>query len=214
LSCEENLKKRVLVIYYSFTQQTHLLLKKFCSGLENCGLDIQCERLQPVEPYEFPLKSDLRLASVMMKTFFRMRNEIKPVSEQCYKDWDYIVLAGPTWSYHPSGPMLDFMDRFGKSVLRGKKVIPFISCRSYWRIHHLTIKRMLIKCEALPMAPLVFQHPTKEPYRFIGLLLQLRGRVIRGKWFRKHYAFYGHSKAQSEEAYHYGETLGKSMVEE
>lgn len=212
-SCEDNLNKRVLVVYYSFTQQTRLLLKKFGAGMESKGIDVHFERLEPLNPFEFPFLTDFRLATVMVRTFFRQRNEIQPVSDRCYEEWDYVVLAGPTWSYHPSGPMLDFLDRFGEKVLKDKKVVPFISCRSYWRVHYLSLKHILSKVGAIPLPPLVFEHPTREPYRFIGLFLQLRGKMIRKNWFRKHYAFYGHNKEQGEDAFLYGEKLGESMLD-
>ena len=205
------MKKRVLVVYYSFTQQTHILLKQFCAGLKEQGVEVALERLELVNPYEFPFKTDWRLFTVMVRTFCRRRKEIQPVSNKCFEDWDYIVLAGPTWSYHPSGPILDFLDKYGLSVLGGKKVIPFISCRSYWRLHHLNLKKVLRKVKASSQSLLVFEHPTKEPYRIIGLILKLRGKMIRGDWFRKHYPMYGHSKEQAKEAYLCGVELGKNM---
>lgn len=208
------MKKRVLVIYYSFTQQTHILLRQFSAGLLQQGLEVEYERLQPLNPYEYPFQTDTRLVAVMIRTFFRGRKKVKPVSDKCYKSWDFIVLAGPTWSYHPSGPMLDFLDTYGQSVLAGKKVIPFISCRSYWRIHHLSLKRELRRVGAHAYPPLVFKHPMKEPYRFIGLLLKLRGKMIQKQWFRKHYESYGHSTAQGQEAFRYGVKLAKNMSAE
>lgn len=207
------MKKRVLIVYYSFTQQTRILVRQFCRGLEGEGVEVAFERIKPLNPYEFPFKTDLRLVNVMIRTFFRGRKEVEPVSDRCFEAWDYIVLAGPTWSYHPSGPMLDFLDRYGASVLRGQKVIPFISCRSYWRLHHLSLRRVFKKLGAEPQAPIIFMHPTKEPYRFIGLLLKLRGKMIRSNWFRKHYEMYGHSKEQAMQAFDYGVKLGKSMLD-
>ena len=207
------MKKRVLVVYYSFTQQTRILLKQFCAGLEEQGVEYDYERIESVNPYEFPFKSDLRLISVMTRTFFRGRKEIQPISEKCFDSWDYIVLAGPTWSYHPSGPILDFLDRYGESVLAGKKVLPFISCRSYWRVHHLSLKRVLEKMGAHSLSPIVFEHPMKEPYRVMGLLLKLRGKIIQHDWFRKHYESYGHSKVQRQEAYKCGVDFGKKITD-
>ncbi|MFT5697629.1 MAG: multimeric flavodoxin WrbA [Desulforhopalus sp.] len=210
----DKLKKRVLVVYYSFTQQTRILLKQFCAGLKEEDVDVYCERIEPINPYEFPFQSNLRLVSVMVRTFFRGRKEVRPVSDRCFEDWDYVVLAGPTWSYQPSGPMLDFLDRYGESVLRGKKVIPIISCRSYWKIHHMSLQRVFKKVGAEAQPPLVFEHPMKEPYRVIGLLLKLRGKMIRHDWFRKHYEMYGHNKVQTEQAYRYGVELGQNISQD
>ena len=192
----------MLIVFYSFTQQTRLLLQKFVEGLDGEGIEVVLERLEPVVSYSFPFKTNFSLAKAMIETFFRSRMTIQPVNEICFKDWDCIVLAGPTWSYYPSGPMLDFLDRYGKQVCAGKMVIPFISCRSYWRLHYWTVKKRLLRAGARPVRPIVFVHPIREPWRFIGLVLQLRGKMVRKKnsWFRKRYPAYGHNKTQGDEA--------------
>ena len=207
-------RKRVLIIYYSFTQQTKLQLKKFIAGLESAGIEVSQERLEPLDPYEFPFKSNVGLAMAMVRTFFRRRMTIRPVAEQCFGPWDCIVLAGPTWSYHPSGPMLDFLDRYGRQVCGGRMVIPFISCRSYWQLHYWTIKGYLRRYGAIVEKPVVFTHPIREPWRLIGLVLQLRGKMVRreNSWFRRHYPGYGHSKEQGTEALEKGRALGEKLL--
>lgn len=206
-------KNRVLIVYYSFTQQTRLLLKKFVAGLESEGAEVVLERLEPIEPYEFPFKTNYRLARAMVRTFFRHRTTIKPVTDTCFEQWDCVVLAGPTWSYHPSGPILDFIDRHGHEVCKGRRVIPFISCRSYWRIHYWSIKKQLKSMGADVVAPIVFLHPIKEPWRFIGLVLQLRGKMVsKGEsWFRKYYPGYGHSREQGDEAMEEGIRVAREL---
>lgn len=204
----------MLIVFYSFTQQTRLLLKKFVAGLEEEGIEVVLERLEPVEPYDFPFKSNLSLATAMVMTFFRRRLTIHPVNANCFDGWDCIVLAGPTWSYHPSGPMLDFLDRYGRQVCAGKAVIPFISCRSYWRLHYWTMRRRLTSYGARTEPPIVFMHPIREPWRLIGLVLQLRGKMVRreNSWFRRHYPGYGHSKEQGDMAMAEGRRLAQKLL--
>ena len=152
----------------------------------------------------------------MVMTFFKKRMTIQPVSEACYGSWDCIVLAGPTWSYHPSGPMLDFLDRFAQEVCGGTIVIPFISCRSYWQLNFSTLKKRLTVCGCKVWKPIVFMHPQKEPWRVIGLILQLRGKMMRreNSWFRKHYPGYGHSKEQGNAAFVAGKELAEQLLKE
>ncbi len=209
-------RKRVLIVFYSFTQQTRVLLKKFIEGLESEGIEVGLERLEPVDPYAFPFKTNFKLAVAMVRTFFRQRMKIHPVSARCFEDWDCVVLAGPTWSYQPSGPILDFLDRYGQQVCAGKKVIQFISCRSYWRVHYWTVEKRLKQYSAQPAKPIVFVHPIREPWRFIGLVLQLRGKMVRKEksWFRKHYPGYGHSKKQGEEALLEGRRIARQCLSE
>jgi hypothetical protein len=189
-------------------------LKKFIIGLESSGITVAQERLEPISPYEFPFRTSMRLVAVMVMTFFQKRMAIRPVAEKCFEDWDCIVLAGPTWSYHPSGPMLDFLDRYGRDVCAGKMVVPFISCRSYWQIHNWTLQRRLGAYSTKVQEPIVFMHPYEEPWRFIGLILQLRGKIVRREktWFRRHYPSYGHSKEQGVEAMEKGKALGEKLM--
>ena len=104
-------KKRVLIVYYSYTQQTRILLKRFIAGLESADIEVVQEQLEPIAPYEFPMTTNTRLAIAMVATLFQRRMAIRPVAKHSFGSWDCIVLAGPTWSYNPSGPMLDFLDR-------------------------------------------------------------------------------------------------------
>lgn len=207
-------KGRILIVYYSFTQQTRVLLRKFVDGLESEGVEVALEKLEPCQPYDFPFRTTYQLLTAMISTFFRRRMEIKPINDVCFDYWDCVVVAGATWSYHPSGPVLDFLDRYGEKVCSNKLVIPFISCRSYWRIHYWDLKRQLKKCGAEVAEPIVFLHPMREPWRFIGLVLQLRGKMVRksdSSWFRKHYPGYGHSKSQGEEAFRKGVEVAKTL---
>ncbi len=207
-------KKRVLVVYYSYTQQTKMQVRKFISGLECAGIEVSQERLEPVRPYAFPFKTNLRLLIAMMLAFFQKRMTIRPVSSDCFHSWDCIVLAGPTWSYYPSGPVLDFLDCYGKAVCGGSVVIPFISCRSYWRLHYWTLKRRLGRFGCDVQKPVIFMHPQKEPWRFFGLILQLRGKIPRreNSWFRQRYPGYGHSKEQGEYAREEGKKTAEKLL--
>jgi hypothetical protein len=209
------MRKKALIVYYSFTQQTRIQVKLFVEGLEEQGVDCVLERLTPTHPYELPFTSTWTLSVAMIQTFLRKKMEILPISTNCFESYDCVIIAGPTWSYHPSGPVLYFIDKYGKKVCGGKLVVPLISCRSYWRIHFWSIKRKLGNCDARVAQPIVYAHPIKEPWRLVGLLMQLRGKMVRKKnsWFRKHYPGYGHSKKQGEEAKLAGITLGKKLHE-
>jgi hypothetical protein len=70
------------------------------------------------------------------------------------------------------------------------------------------------KYRATPLAPIVFVHPIKEPWRFIGLVLQMRGKMIRKEksWFRKHYPGFGHNKEQGEMALVEGRRVARTLL--
>ena len=82
---------------------------------------------------------------MMMLTFFRKRIPIAPLSDKCKGRFDLMILAGPTWSYHPSGPVLSLLDRNDSTLFANQTVISLISCRGYWRMHWFGLRALLKK---------------------------------------------------------------------
>lgn len=209
-------KKCVLVIYFSFSSQTRNLIRAIVNGLEEAGVEVKTEMLKPIETLQFPLKSYYKTIKMMIVTSLRSRIAIKPIGDQCLEVYDLILLAGPTWSYNPSGPILTFIDRDGKRVMQDRNVMPVISCRGYWRVHLWGLKKLLNRCGATIASPVIFTHTTREPWRTIGVFLKLVGKVPEsGKsWFRRYYPKYGHSRMQIKEAERIGQAIGRHLIEE
>ena len=204
-------KKRILIISYSFSSQTRNLLNSLIDGLEESGVDVFWEQLTTVSELRFPVGTINATLLMMVQTFFRKRYPVQPLNPICFEEqWDLIILAGPTWSYNPCGPVLSLLDRDGKRIFAGKSVLPFISCRGYWRVHYFGLKALLGACGAMVAAPVVFSHPTPEPWRTIGVFLKLAGKVPEAgsSWFRHFYPKYGHSRQQVEDCRKVGLELG------
>ena len=207
--------KRVLVVSYSYSHQTRNLLKGLIRGLEEEGVDLTWERVSTVQALRFPIGTIPSTVVMMLKTFLRKRYPIKPLKPIVFKQWDMIILAGPTWSYNPSGPILSLLDRDGEKLFSGQSVLPLISCRGYWRVHFWGLHSLLKKCGAkIICSPIVFSHPTPEPWRTIGVFLKLAGKdpEVGTSWFGKFYPKYGHSRIQMERAYRLGRELGHDIM--
>lgn len=207
-------QKRILILSYSYSHQTRNLLKKLIKGLEKCEIEVTWERLVPVQELRFPIGTIPATMLMMFQTFLRKRYPLKPVDPEIFSDWDLIIVAGPTWSYNPSGIVLSFIDLYGKKLFANQEVLPMISCRGYWRVHFWGLRSLLQKCGAKTVVdPIVFKHPTSEPWNTIGVFLKLAGKMPeRGKgWFRKYYPKYGHSRKQFATAYELGKKLGRDL---
>lgn len=203
---------RVLLVYYSLSGQTNGLLQRLAVGLRKKGVDVVVERLAPVTPLRFPLGSILATLRMMILTFGRMRVPIKEPSPACFAGYDLIILGGPTWSYHPSGPVLALLDQYGHRLFKDQKVVPLISCRGYWRMHWYGLRRKLRACGAQISNFMVFTHPAQEPWRTVGVFLKIAGRMPeKGRIMGRFYPRYGHSQAQLMEAEQLGEQLGKAL---
>ena len=210
----DSLKKnnQVLLIYYSFSGQTGVLINRLAAGLKEQGLEVFFEKLKPVKHLRFPVGSILRTYLMMFSTFLRKRVPVQELSAKCSQEYDLIILAGPTWSYNPSGPILFFLDRDGKDVLGGREVLPLISCRGYWKAHWWGLRRKLEKCNASFSNMIAFSHPSPEPWRTIGVFLKIAGKnPERSGFISRHYSRFGHSNEQMEEAFRFGGQIGEAL---
>lgn len=203
---------RVLAVYFSLSAQTSSLLQHLCSGLAEQGVAVVMEKLVPLQPMRFPLGSIFITLLMMVTTLFRKRMPIEELSPACWEEYDLVILAGPTWSYNPSGPVLALIDRDGNRLFQGKTVVPLISCRGYWRVHWFGLRHLLRRCGAVVPNKVIFSHPVMEPWRTIGVFLKLAGRFPeRGRIIGRYYSRYGHSKSQLDEATLLGGRLGAAL---
>lgn len=207
-------KRRVLIIYFSHSGQTRKLIQALTKGLEKSGIEVSCQQLKTVEPIPFPLQSVPATLKLMVLTFFRKRIAIQPLDNSSVAAHDLIVLAGPTWSYNISGPVLSFFKHYGE-LLSNCKVLPLISGRGYWRTHYWQLKYLLAKYKAQALAPTVFLHPGAEPWRTIGVFLKLAGKKPEAShsWLGKYYRRFGHTREQIERASEIGIVLGNALQE-
>ncbi len=203
----------ILIISYSLSGQTKSLLGSLIAGLESSGCQIHHERLQTLQPIRFPFGSVAKTLAMMLRTFCRERFAIKPLSPACDNDYDLVILAGPTWSYNPSGPMLSFFDSNGRRLLHDKDVLPIISCRGYWRMHLWGLKGLIKKCGGQMVNTIIFSHPTKEPWRTLGVFLKLSGKhPEKMALIGSHYHRYGHDKSQQSQAEEFGGMIGSKLM--
>ena len=204
---------RVLFIFFSFSGQTSGLLNQFSLGMKEVGAEVIFEKLRPIRPLRFPVGSVFSTLVMMLTTFVRRRVPIQELSPAAGSgDYDLIILAGPTWSYNPSGPVLSLLDRDGKRILAGQTVLPLISCRGYWRMHWYGLRSLLKKCGALVPNVIAFSHPVSEPWRTVGVFLKIAGRnPEQSKVFGRRYTHFGHSKKQRDEAWRFGMQIGEAL---
>lgn len=203
---------KVLILFYSLSAQTSGLVHRLGAGLEEQGVHLVCERIQPLAPLHFPIGTVPATLLMMLTTFLRVRIPIQPLPASCWERYDLIVLAGPTWSYNPSGPVLSLLDRDGARLFAGQQVMPLISCRGYWRMHWLSLRWQLARLGATVVNKMIFVHPNKEPWRTIGVFLKLAGRVPeRSRWLGRYYSRYGHSREQHDEAFAFGTAIGQAL---
>ncbi len=205
---------KILCVYYSFSGQTTKLVRAFAEGFVHGGGEAVIVRLHPVEKIHFPFQSIFSAFWMMFRTLFRIRDKVSERAGDA-EGFDAVLIGGPTWSFNPSGPVLSWLDEEGREVLANKRVVPLISCRGYWGLHHWELKRAIKSLGGTSLSPLVFTHPVAEPWRSVGVFLSLVGkRPERMPFFGKRYPRYGHSSDQVEDARRLGSELAHLLAKE
>lgn len=203
---------RVCIIYFSLSGQSRGLINLFAAGLRSQGVQVVIEQVVARQRIGFPFYSVVKTLKMMMLTFFRKRIAIEPLSDRCFQPYDLIILGGPTWSYNPSGPVLDLLDRYGEQLFRNRQVTPLISCRGYYRMHEWGLRKMLQRCGAKLTDSIVFSHPVKEPWSTIGVFLRSAGyHPERIGIMAKHYNHFGHNIDQLLEVKVKGSSIGAAL---
>ncbi len=204
---------RVLIIFYSLSRQTRKLVRAVEAGLKESGVEVAVEKLVTEKQIKFPFESFIQTVYMMLVTFFRKRMPVNALSPAASQEYDLIILAGPTWSFNPCGPILSFLDSYCMKIFPGRKVLPVVSCRRYWKYHVNYLNKRIRKCGGTPIEPWIFNHPVPEPWNTIGLFLTLMGKNPRRiAILKKFYTRYGHSNRQLEEIQKRARELGSSLV--
>ncbi|NPA95649.1 MAG: flavodoxin family protein [Thermodesulfobacteria bacterium] len=202
----------VAIVYYSFSNQTAKLVHHLRKGFRSEGFDVETVKLVPRDRLTFPLHSVPKTIAMMLKTFFRKRVPIKEIDTSPIEKASLVVLAGPTWSYNPSGPVLSFLDKYAP-ILAGKDVQPVISCRKYWRTHYGYLKKKIERAGGRARDPFVFTHNVKEPWSTIGTFMTIAGiNPKQHALMRKYYPRYGHNHTQLVEMEKKARDLAKSLA--
>jgi len=204
--------KRVLIIFFSFSGQTRKLVRAVARGFDKAEIETVLEPLAPTPPFPFPLHSARRTLRLMFRAMFRPRVDIAPLSQEAGGVFDLVVLAGPTWSYNPSGPILTFLDRDGEKIFQNRPVQPVISCRSYWRLHWWSLRKRIQAASGTALPPWIYTHVAREPWRTIGVFLTLAGKNPKKfPVLKLYYSRYGHGENQIQDAEMKAMNLGKQM---
>jgi flavodoxin len=141
------MKPRVLILYYSFTNQTRRVAEAMAEELRESGCDVdQCHIEFVDERYkiELPFRPVLRkllswfLPQVLGKTgAFRVPEEI------LHGEYDLICLGSPTWWLNPAMPVVSFLkSSSARGLLAGKPIAVFAVCRRLWWNNMRRVKKL------------------------------------------------------------------------
>jgi menaquinone-dependent protoporphyrinogen IX oxidase len=143
----------VLVVYYTYTQQTLKVAEAMADVLVERGCDVRMAGIEFTDPRyaerftRFPLKHAygdvLGMAPAQLRA---ATGEIRIPPEAQSGEYDLICVGSPTWFFRPSVPIRSFLrsDEAG-GLLDGKQFAVFVVCRRYWSINLKSVKKLATK---------------------------------------------------------------------
>lgn len=146
-------KPRVLVVYYTYTQQTLKVAEAMADALVERGCDVHLAGIEFTDPRyaerftRFPLKHAygdvLGMAPAQLRA---VTGEIGIPPEAQSGEYDLICVGSPTWFFRPSVPIRSFLksDEAG-GLLDGRQFAVFVVCRRYWSINLKAVKKLATK---------------------------------------------------------------------
>jgi flavodoxin len=136
-------KPKVLVVYFTLTQQSGRVAEAMAQALEARGCDVTKGRIEFTDQRwvpklaQFPMKRPVpQIASILTAQFRHKTGEIRIPTEAQTADYDLVLLASPTWWFQTSMPIRSYLESpEAKTVLSGKPFACASISRRYYSIN-------------------------------------------------------------------------------
>jgi len=141
---------RVLIVYYTFSQQAGRVAAAVAKAMEDRGCAVFRAQLQFTDPgyvmshESVPMKTPaLKFVRMLPGQARRKTGEIQIPEEAQSGDYDLVVLGGPTWWLTANMPIRSYLKSdAAKAVLNGKPFGGYSVSRRYWRGNVSTMHKM------------------------------------------------------------------------
>jgi menaquinone-dependent protoporphyrinogen IX oxidase len=141
---------RVLLLFYSYTQQSRKVAEAMGDVFRERGCDVQQAAIELTDKRyaerftRFPLRhAYLDIFGMMPAQLRSATGEIRIPDEAKNGEYDLICIGSPTWWIKTSVPVRSFLksDTAGR-LLDGKRFAAFVVCRRYWSINLKAVKKL------------------------------------------------------------------------
>jgi menaquinone-dependent protoporphyrinogen IX oxidase len=140
----------VLVVYYSYTQQTRKIAEEMAGVLRGRGCDPHLAAIELTDPRyvkrfkEFPMPRPFLEVVAMIPAELRRRPaQIHIPDVVTERDYDLVCIGSPTWWLSTDVPIRSFLESdTARQVLNGKPFAVAVCCRRYWRHNLKTVRKL------------------------------------------------------------------------
>jgi menaquinone-dependent protoporphyrinogen IX oxidase len=134
-------KPRVLIVYYTFTQQTGLVVQAMAERFAEHGCDVTKAAIDFTDPRHGKKFSTLpmrwpvvKIVSMLPAQLRRKTGEIGIPPEAQHGDYDLVVFGSPTWWLTTNMPVRSYLEsQAAKKILEGRPFAAASVSRRYYK---------------------------------------------------------------------------------
>lgn len=144
-------KPQVLVVYYTFTEQTRRVADAMTASLTACGCNVAEAAIAFTDPNwanrfsELPMRSPvaIRIASILIAQRTRRTGQIVIPPEAESGNYDLVLICSPTWWLTTSMPIRSYLESAAAArVMSGRPFAAASISRRYWKGNVGDIRRI------------------------------------------------------------------------
>ena len=146
---EAQARPTVLIVYYTFSEQTQRVAEVIADELVERGADVTKARIELTDPrwakrfetipMRFPM---IKIVGMLPAQVRQARGEIRIPPAAQGGDYDLVIVGSPTWWFRLSLPMRTYLTSAAAgTVLAGKPFAAYSTSRRYWRLTVGDIRR-------------------------------------------------------------------------
>lgn len=143
-------RPRVLIVYYTYTQQSKLVAEAMADALRARGCEVRQASIGFTDKRwsdrftRLPLKHAILDVVGMLPAQLRgATGDIEIPEEAGDGDYDLVCIGSPTWFFRQSVPIRSYLESDeAKRVLDGTRFAAFVVCRRYWRQNLKSVRKV------------------------------------------------------------------------
>ena len=142
-------KPRVLLVYYSHTQQAKRVSDALAGVLRGRGCDVTQSGIEFTDPKYaknfkvFPFRHAVfGILPLLWPQLRRKTGQIRIPDEAKGGDYDLVCFGSPTWFFTTNMPLRSYLESDeAHAVLAGKPFAAYVVCRRYWSINLKEVRK-------------------------------------------------------------------------
>jgi len=172
------MKPRVLLLYYSYTNQTRRVADAMAEVFLTEGCDVSQLELRLIDEryrLSLPLRPFWRrILKFVLPQLLGWTGKIEFDEALLAGDYHLVCIGSPTWWFYPALPMTTFLKSEAASqVLQDRRFAVFAVCRAFWGPNYRTVTRLAKRAGGVfaDSAAFVFQgNQVQSMFSFLNYL--------------------------------------------